>query len=159
MFLIVSAVLIAGAVTAARGFEATSTGKVPVEGALSTNNQAPRPGDVILLYLTVTALQPAATLSCAIHLPPGVTAVEGAPLEQAIEHVAANQSVTVTTAVRVGDGASKTIEARATLRDTPELALARTFTLVLNSAPPTPSSARAGTDAHGNPLIIYDGRQ
>lgn len=133
----------------------TGTGKVPIEGALATNNLTPQPGDEVFLYLNATPLEDTATLTLHVMLPEGMAALPGAVTRVAFTNVRADTTVTLAVPAFIATDGPLTVRASATLADSESLALSRAFVLTVNPGPPPESMARPGTSGTGEPLVVY----
>jgi hypothetical protein len=129
--------------------------QVPISGALGADSSTPQPGDTIRVYFNVTALEDLDVLSLTVEPDAGLVALEGETTHETLHDVRSGQTHTLVVRMRVSTAGEHTIKASASLEDTPELARKRAFVLVLNPTPkPTPPT-RSGTDADGQPLIIF----
>ncbi len=152
--------LLAGTLARAAAAEApvlpSATGKVAVEGALTANDLTPSVGSVIYVYFNVTPLESMARLELRLRVPPTLVPVAGdASLTRAFDRVEAGRTVTLIAPLRIMKRGEQTIAGAAQLLETRDLALARSFLLVLNPSPVAAAAAERGTNSRGEKVIIY----
>jgi len=133
------------------------TGKVPLEGTLTTNLETPRPGDVFFVYLNVSSLVDGARLSLEILLPERAEVVGSAPLTRTVSGVAAGDSVSLVVPVRAVASGELFFRSDAVLRRPGHPPEGRSFVFKLYPEPPTGRVPRPGRDRDGEPLAIYPG--
>jgi hypothetical protein len=141
------------------GAPTTWTGKVPIEGAISANQDAPRPGDVFLVYVNATPLRPGAGLSIRLLAPEGAEPVEGASLAESWPggDAGATRSLVVPLRATAREGGIELRAHVALLAADGREEAARSFVLVLDPAPTAGRPAREGRSGSGEPLRIYPG--
>jgi hypothetical protein len=131
------------------------TGKVPLEGALSTNNVTPRVDTQVLLYFSVTPLKGGA-VKARFVLPKETVALAGEALEKQFRAVAALETVTHSLRAKVLSSNPLDVLAEASLVEEGGLVVSRSFHLTLNPAARRDAAASDGVNSAGQPLIIFN---
>lgn len=133
------------------------TGKVAIEGAITANHDAPRAGDVFLVYVNATLLRASEGMVIRLLRPQEAETLDGAPLEASWRHVAAGDTHSFVVPLRAtGDGELE-LRAHVALLDAEGAeGAARSFVLILNPAPHG-RPPREGRSGDGEPLLIYPG--
>jgi hypothetical protein len=109
---------------------AAATGKVPVEGALTASNLAPRPGAVVFLYFNATPLDAPTDLKLDVTLPEGVELLGGGDLKKTVHIGKTGESAGMTLTIRVVTPGEKKIFANAALHPGGYFVESRAFSLI-----------------------------
>ena len=137
--------------------EYAATGKVPLEGTLTTSLETPRPGDVFFVYLNESSLVDATELSLQILVPDRAEVVGSAPLTRTVSDLAAGESASLAVPVRALRPGELFFRSDAVLRRPGHHPEGRSFVHKLYPAPPTGRAPRPGRTIDDRPLVIYPG--
>ena len=95
--------------------EVRATGKITLEGALTSSTLSPAAGDEVVIYFNATPLKSVDSVKLRITLPPGIEAPPGANLENTWSKPAEGGTLTLATIVRVVTPGEHTITASGAL--------------------------------------------